>query len=110
MTDMQRYEGPSIPRDQGSYVLATDAEAAIAAAYERGIDECEKNHKWFMSDADRAGLVEQGQRDMLAKCIAEVEGLQRTWSDASGIHLKGGEWNDALTTAVRLLKFLQEKP
>ena len=37
MTDMQRYEGPSIPRDQGSYVLASDAEAAIAAAREQAI-------------------------------------------------------------------------
>ena len=61
MSDMQRYEGPAIPRDQGSYVLASDAEAAIAAT----------------------------QADMLAKCIAAVEGLgPDPWNDGSDTRIE----------------------
>ena len=48
--------------------------------------------------------------DMLAKCIAAVEGQRRFWRDADGTYLQGGEWNEALTTAAHVLRGLQAQP
>ena len=44
---------------------------------------------------------EQGQRDMLAKCIAAVDALYET---------DDSDWNPALGAVERALSALQEKP
>lgn len=98
MTDMQRYEGPAIPRDQGSYVLASDAEAAIAAAEQR-------SHAVAWTDTEALQFAKDhyamGQRDMLAKCIAAVEALD-----------DGGDTDTRyiLASTAATLRSLQEKP
>ncbi len=66
MTEMQRYgmhaNGTvrAVPYLDGDWVLASEAEAAIAAAAERAVQPTQFAY-------------EQGQRDALARCIAAVE-------------------------------------
>jgi len=91
MTDMQRYEGPSIPRDQGSYVLASDAEAAIAAAEQRGHERGANETKEHLIDPIS---YQQGQRDMLAKCIAAVRAVEGGYSVPLGMSV--GQFIDAM--------------
>jgi flagellar biosynthesis/type III secretory pathway protein FliH len=57
-------------------VLAWEAEAAIAAAEQRGFDEgYDAGTAVAFSDFDEAAK-RQCQRDMLAKCIAAVDALE----------------------------------
>jgi hypothetical protein len=88
----------------GRFVLAADAEAAIAAAEQRG-----RNAAW----ADEASTYRDhyedgyttGQQDMLAKCIAAVEAI----TYGTGMGWLDGEWlaRQETLTALRALK---EKP
>jgi hypothetical protein len=73
MTDMQRWASPIGEMTQavnGRYVLASDAEAAIAAAVE-DFRAAMSEGTWYQSGLENG--YEQGQRDMLAKCIALIE-------------------------------------
>jgi hypothetical protein len=95
MTDMQRYSDlfESVqPSCAGEYVLASDAEAAIAAAehsaFAFGIKCAHKGRK-------------RGEEDMLAKCIAEVEGALIPAEDA------GSSWNQPIGVALEYLAELQ---
>lgn len=90
MTDMQRYTVDpddllehvpvSMYPSLREVVLASDAEAAIRDAYERGYDEATVASIKY-GEIRYAG----GQRDMLARCIAAVEALT---PDATGVVLQ----------------------
>ena len=72
MVQVKRYgaRGPlSAPPQLGEYevVLAWQAEAAIAAAFESGMDQ--------MIGGIEQVSYDKGQADMLAKCIAVVENV-----------------------------------
>jgi hypothetical protein len=74
MTNMQRYGYCStcvcpLPKDDGRWVLLADAEAAISAAFQSGMDQ--------MIGGIEQVSYDKGQRDMLAKCIEAVDGLDK---------------------------------
>ncbi len=105
MTDMQRYEGPSIPRDQGSYVLASDAEAAIAAAEKRGFGS------GLVKSLTIADCYESGQRDMLAKCIAAVKEVRNELAHPDWVRLTARDGaQESVNELKRIQRALQEKP
>ena len=92
MSDMQRYTvAPDelmehVPVSMYPHlrevVLASDAEAAITAAEQRGLDAA-----W-------AKGLREGQRDMLARCIAAVEA--ETYMEDALAALRGLGGSDAL--------------
>jgi len=92
--DMQRFDH-NMPDEEGDFVLASDAEAAIAAGEQRGFKEASD-----LCDGATTGYW-RGQRDMLAKCIAAVDGMV---IDTVG--------NSAATVdqVLAALRALQEKP
>lgn len=105
MTDMQRYALTSYewdadawlaPADDGIWVLASDAEAAIAAAEQRGFKDASD-----LCDGATTGYW-RGQRDMLAKCIAAVENTYTV----SFVTLDA----DFQRAALAALRALEEKP
>jgi hypothetical protein len=131
MTDMQRYgiyctdwQFDVLPADDGLYVLASDAEAAIAAADQRGRESAYADYLhqkepfavWCMEQGERnqravfeslidaafAKGVWQGQQDMLTKCIALVEGTYTV----SFVTLDA----DFQSAALVALRALQVKP
>lgn len=135
MTNMQRYALTSYewdadawlaPADDGIWVLASDAEAAIAAAEQRGRESAYADYLhqkepfavWCMEQGERnqravfeslidaafAKGVWQGQRDMLAKCIEAVEAC----GDDKGYIYSDTE--TGIQWAVAALRALQEKP
>jgi hypothetical protein len=91
MSDMQRWAVDSVGiarmDDTGEYVLASDAEAAIAAA-EQGCGE--RSHGHYMD----------GQRDMLARAIAAVE------ASAAGMTA----WDYDVEQAIAVLRALAADP
>jgi len=83
-------------------VLAWEAEAAIATVAEAAVEQI------IGSDEDtRAALTEafqQGQREMLAKCIAAVEAANHEYRT----YESNEQWKHQQTIAA--LRALQEKP
>ena len=74
MSDMQRFGYCStcvcpLPKADGRWVLLADAEAAISAAFRAGMEQ--------MIGGIEQVSYDNGQRDMLAKCIAAVDGLDK---------------------------------
>lgn len=124
MTDMQRYgihctdwQFDVLPADDGLYVLASDAEAAIAAAEQRGLErglasKMVKKPRILRSASasmqtpladkfiEREQGYRDGQRDMLAKCIAAVEE-----KDAAGT---AQGWDLHISDVLAALRALQE--
>jgi hypothetical protein len=78
---------------EGGWVRVSDAEAAIAAAEQRG-----RNAERLAMQPTIQEALEQGQRDMLAKCIAAVEALDTP-----------APWI-GIVAALAALRALQEKP
>ena len=107
MTDMQRWASPIGEMTEavnGRYVLASDAEAAIAAAVE-DFRAAMSEGTWYQSGRENG--YEQGQRDMLAQCIAAVEALDVCWyADNACQSPNHGILNDVYLA----LRALQEKP
>ena len=89
---------------------AADAKAAIAAAFQSGMDQ--------MIDGIEQVSYDKGQRDMLAKCIEVVEALPPI-TDAYGTSDNAGGQGLAIVTrtwlcnrdaALAALRALEEKP
>ncbi len=99
MTVMQRWGyalgmGP-FQDDSGEFILASDAEAAIRDAYERGYDEATVASIKY-GEIRYAG----GQRDMLARCIEAVYAL---------VTIRGYDLDDySAAEAMVALRGLQE--
>lgn len=101
MTHMQRYSALNAhASSDGEYVLASDAEAAIAAAEQRGYDRAAQT---YLDAAQRTDLYTQGQRDMLTTCIALIE-ESVPWSTDNWIAV------DERAAILAALRALQEKP
>ena len=113
--DMQRFDH-NMPDEEGIFVLASDAEAAIAAAEQFGreaayadylhqkepfavwcMEQGAKNQRaTFVSlvDAAFAKGEAQGQRDMIAKCIAALRAVEGGYSVPLGMSV--GAFIDAM--------------
>lgn len=98
MTDMQRFDH-NMPDEEGDFVLASDAEAAIAAAEQRGHERGANETKEHLTDPIS---YQQGERDMLAKCIEAVDALYQVSEPWTG--------NIHLSEVIGALRALQEKP
>jgi hypothetical protein len=101
MTDMQRWASPIGEMTEavnGRYVLASDAEAAIAEAISNTRAE-------YLALCAKSGaeMYDKGQRDMLAKCIALIE-ESVPWSTENWIAV------DERAAILAALRALQEKP
>jgi len=119
--DYFRYEGDQMTEDpEGRFVLYTDHAEAVAAltsfavkqimgeeedtrrdllaSYEQGKVDERKRSVLLIADAYKQGR-EQGQRDMLAKCIEVVDQGDAGW--CPDCHN---------SDAIRCLEALQEKP
>lgn len=102
MRDMQRWVFPldaeRKPAAEGDsrvkYVLASDAEAAVAAAERKGGPE---RIDAMLNRAYEEGF-DSGQRDMLAKCIEVVGALYR---------MDDGDWNSPLAAVESDLSALE---
>lgn len=119
MSNLQQYgaRGPlSDPPQLGEYVvvLASDAEAAITKIAAVSVEQI------LGSDEDTRAAIEQayaaGQEEMLAKCIAAVEGLERLSAHAdqddpvAGYIVKDNGIVVYRSQALAALRALQEKP
>jgi hypothetical protein len=105
MTDMQRWASPIGEMTEavnGRYVLASDAEAAIAEAISNTRAE-------YLALCAKSGaeMYDKGQRDMLAKCIAALETDDLHSEDPSW---DGTNWNNAVSECREVLRALEEKP
>ena len=115
--DRTSHSEQGVPCEGTYYVLAADAGAAIAAAEQRGrdreraemakpLDALLTFAEGAQSSAFAAGLV-QGQRDMLAQCIAAVESLGHV-TDCMWSHDEGAPCPHE--DSVGVLRGLEEQP
>ena len=107
MTELLRFRwtshGPMLD-ENGPFVLFVDSEAAI--------DEARSQEAKVHAATERWSPLSylQGQRDMLARCIASVE----TYAEERLTVTKNPNMSDDITAALRVavnrLRALQEKP
>jgi hypothetical protein len=106
MTGIQRWEAyEEGPKSNGRFVTYADHVEALALAYQRGREYQQKkltNHDMHSGLACLTNYG-QGQRDMLAKCIALIE-ESVPWSTENWIAV---DERAAILTALRAL---QDKP